>query len=75
MPEKKRKGQVTGQEGPELQHSAFVAARAAIKGEQPGKRGFWHCAVESSRQVAHKRYSIVSWNRLPSKGEAANAGS
>ena len=34
MPEKKRKGQVAGQEGPELQHSAFVAARAAIKGEQ-----------------------------------------
>ena len=34
MPEKKRKGQVTGQEGPELQHSAFLAARAAIKGEQ-----------------------------------------
>eukprot|EP00891_Asterochloris_glomerata_P008567 jgi/Astpho2/8567/fgenesh1_pg.00125_%23_57_t len=43
MPEKKRKGQVAGQEGPELQHSAFVAARAAIKGPaatQIAVRGF-----------------------------------
>ena len=74
MPEKKRKGQVTGQEGPELQHSAFLAARAAIKGEQ-----LVHAALGTAQLKAAGRWpvrdtALCLGTGCPWKGKVAMLG-